>query len=106
MGMTDVRLVYADELHADFPRPDTLSPDINATVPTVVDTLFAQNSIAAHEVGISFEPATETSQMNGEISWGKVQNSSIASIEIQKASLGGVDGPKYTGAITYAYVKV
>ncbi|KAG9323032.1 hypothetical protein KVV02_001687, partial [Mortierella alpina] len=63
----------------------TLSPDNGDTIPTVVNTMFTQNSIGAQVFGISFEPITSSNgtQMNGEISF------------------GGVDSSKYTGEITY-----
>lgn len=63
----------------------TLSPDTNLAVPTVVDNLFAQNTIGANVFGVSFEPITDSSgtQLNGEISF------------------GGPDSSKFTGDITY-----
>ncbi|KAF9970209.1 hypothetical protein BGZ75_002404, partial [Mortierella antarctica] len=64
----------------------TLSPDHGDTIPTVVDNMYNQGQIGAHEFGISFEPITESdaTQMNGQISF------------------GGVDPSKFTGNITYA----
>ncbi|KIL59256.1 hypothetical protein M378DRAFT_27097 [Amanita muscaria Koide BX008] len=64
----------------------TLSPDTNTSVPTVTDNAYAQGSITADEIAISFEPTTSTSVQNGELTW------------------GGVDSTKYTGSITYAPV--
>ncbi|KAG6846533.1 hypothetical protein H0H93_013370, partial [Arthromyces matolae] len=48
----------------------TLSPDTQATVPTVVDTAAAQGSINANAVGVYFEPITSSSQGAGELSYG------------------------------------
>ncbi|KAK3823850.1 MAG: family A1 protease [Linnemannia elongata] len=61
----------------------TLSPDTSATVPTVLDNLFNQGTIPAHSYGVSFEPTTSSSEVNGEITF------------------GGVDSSKFTGSITY-----
>lgn len=53
------------------------------TVPTVTDNLYAQGSISAAVVGVSFEPTTSDSDTNGELTF------------------GGTDSSKYTGSITY-----
>jgi len=62
----------------------TLSPDTGSTVPTVTDNLFTEGTISANELGISFEPTTSDSEVNGELTW------------------GGIDSSKFTGDITYA----
>ena len=51
---------------------DTLSPDVNSTIPTVMDNLFAEGLIAQDMISVSFEPITNSSgtQMNGELTWG------------------------------------
>ena len=51
---------------------DTLSPDVNSTIPTVMDNLFADGLIAQDMISVSFEPITNSSgtQMNGELTWG------------------------------------
>jgi cathepsin E len=54
-----------------------------SSVPTVTDNLFAQGTISSEVIGISFEPTTTSSVVNGELAW------------------GGVDTAKYTGSITY-----
>ncbi|KIL59248.1 hypothetical protein M378DRAFT_14952 [Amanita muscaria Koide BX008] len=64
----------------------TLSPDTNTPIPTVTDNAYAQGSLTADQIGISFEPTTSTSVQNGELTW------------------GGVDSTKYTGSITYTPV--
>jgi cathepsin E len=61
----------------------TLSPDTNDLIPTVVDNLFSQGTISAHEIGVSFEPTTTDEVLNGEITW------------------GGTDSSKFTGSITF-----
>ena len=48
----------------------TLSPDTNALIPTVTDSLFAHHAIPSNEIGISFEPTTTTNNLNGELTWG------------------------------------
>ena len=50
----------------------TLSPDVNSTIPTVMDNLFADGLIAQDMISVSFEPITNSSgrQMNGELTWG------------------------------------
>jgi len=65
---------------------DTLSPDTNSEIPTVTDNLFADGTITADEIGVSFEPITSSSgeELNGEITW------------------GGTDSTKFTGPITFA----
>ena len=65
---------------------DTLFPSTSTCVPTVTDSAFAQNLIDAHEVGISFAPATTPGDTNGEL------------------TLGGTDPSKIDGALTYVYV--
>lgn len=62
---------------------DTLSPDTTSTIPTVVDNLFSQGTIPAHEIGVSFEPTTSTADNNGELTF------------------GGTDSSKFTGSITF-----
>ena len=51
---------------------DSLSPDVNSTIPTVMDNLFAEGLIAQDMISVSFEPITNSSgtQMNGELTWG------------------------------------
>ena len=51
---------------------DTLSPDVNSTIPTVMDNLFADGLIAQDMISVSFEPITNSSgtQMTGELTWG------------------------------------
>jgi len=53
------------------------------TVPTVVDNLFSQGTIASDSIGISYVPSTTTSAANGELTF------------------GGTDSSKYTGEIAY-----
>ncbi|TFK77430.1 aspartic peptidase A1 [Pluteus cervinus] len=62
---------------------DTLSPDTTAEIPTVTDNLFSDGTISAHEIGISFEPTTQDSVFNGELTW------------------GGIDTTKFTGSLTF-----
>ncbi|KAG6329087.1 hypothetical protein ID866_10002 [Astraeus odoratus] len=62
---------------------DTLYPDLSAEIPTVTDNLYNQDTIFVEIVGISFEPTTSQSDMNGELSF------------------GGVDPSKFVGEISY-----
>ena len=52
-------------------------------VPTVTETAFLEGKIPNEVLGISFEPTTSLSAVNGELTF------------------GGVDTQKFTGAITY-----
>ncbi|KAM5546220.1 hypothetical protein V8D89_000346 [Ganoderma adspersum] len=61
----------------------TLLSHPSECVPTVTDNAFAQGLIGAHEVGISFAPATTPGDTNGEL------------------TLGGTDASKMVGALTY-----
>ena len=51
---------------------DTLTTDINSTIPTVTDNLYTQGTITKDVLSISFEPITDLSgkQWNGELTWG------------------------------------
>ncbi|KAF8528492.1 acid protease [Hysterangium stoloniferum] len=62
---------------------DTLDPDFNSLIPTVVDNLFSQGTITSDLIGVSFEPTNSASVTNGEITF------------------GGTDSSKLTGAITF-----
>lgn len=42
------------------------------TVPTVTDNLFAQGAISADSIGISYEPTTSEDTVNGELTFGGV----------------------------------
>lgn len=55
-------------------------------VPTVTDNLLAQEKISTEVIGVSYNPATSTSDKNGVLNF------------------GGVDSSKYTGSITYAKI--
>ncbi|TBU30450.1 aspartic peptidase A1 [Dichomitus squalens] len=61
----------------------TLSPDTTTTIPTVTDNLFSQGVITEDLVSVSFEPTTEASVVNGELTF------------------GGTDSSKFTGAINF-----
>ncbi|KAI0078070.1 acid protease [Panus rudis PR-1116 ss-1] len=61
----------------------TLFPEATACIPTVTDNAFSQGLIDSALVGISFEPTTDLSVTNGEISF------------------GGVDTSKFTGDINF-----
>ncbi|KAI1786212.1 acid protease [Ganoderma leucocontextum] len=52
-------------------------------IPTVLDTAFGAGSIDANLIGVSFEPTTQESVTNGELTF------------------GGVDDSKFTGDIVY-----
>jgi hypothetical protein len=47
-----------------------LSPDTNTLIPTVTDNAFADGIITSNEIGVSFEPTTTPSVLNGELTWG------------------------------------
>ena len=55
-------------------------------VPTVLDNAYSEGLIDTEVVGISFEPTTEVSVTNGELTF------------------GGIDSSKYTGDIAYVPV--
>jgi hypothetical protein len=48
----------------------TLSPDTNTLIPTVTDNAFTDGIITSNEIGVSFEPTTTSSVVNGELTWG------------------------------------
>ncbi|KAI9070297.1 acid protease [Trametes sanguinea] len=56
------------------------------SVPTVLDRAFSQGLISSEVIGISFEPTTQVSATNGELTF------------------GGTDSSKYTGDIAYVPV--
>ncbi|KAI9439328.1 aspartic peptidase A1 [Lactarius indigo] len=62
----------------------TLSPDTNTAIPTITDNLFSIGTIVSHLVAVSFEPTTNTSFTNGELTF------------------GGTDPTRFTGTITFA----
>ncbi|KAF9183356.1 hypothetical protein BGZ49_004584, partial [Haplosporangium sp. Z 27] len=65
----------------------TLSPETEATIPTVVDNLFSNGAITANEIAISFVPSTSANNdENGQITF------------------GGTDSGKFTGEITYVLI--
>ncbi|KZT68718.1 acid protease [Daedalea quercina L-15889] len=64
----------------------TLYPDINASIPTVMDNALEQGLIAAEILGVSFAPADDYNDTNGALTF------------------GGVDGSLYEGSITYTPV--
>ena len=52
---------------------DTLSPDTDSTVITIVDNAFSQGLIGAEEISFAFQPTTSTSEselLNGVLTWG------------------------------------
>ncbi|EIM87245.1 family A1 protease [Stereum hirsutum FP-91666 SS1] len=64
----------------------TLIPSFFSTIPTVTDNLFTQGAISAREVAVSFEPTTNLTNVNGELTF------------------GGTDSSKFTGDITFTPV--
>ena len=64
----------------------SLFPHKDTCIPTVTDNAFQQGLIPAHEVGISFAPATAFGETNGELTF------------------GGTDPSKFNGPLTYVYV--
>ncbi|KIN93244.1 hypothetical protein M404DRAFT_1009105 [Pisolithus tinctorius Marx 270] len=61
----------------------TLTNQPSTQIPTVIQNLFSQGTIPEEVVGISFEPTTSTSSINGELTF------------------GGTDSSKYTGTLNY-----
>jgi cathepsin E len=57
--------------HSLILSPDTLVNKPNTSIPTVTDNLYSHRTIAADQIGISFQPTTQPSVMNGELTWGK-----------------------------------
>jgi len=64
----------------------TLSPDTQATIPTVMDNAYSQGLISQEVLGVSFAPANSNDSING------------------KLTFGGVDQSLYVGDISYAPV--
>ncbi|TFL03665.1 aspartic peptidase A1 [Pterulicium gracile] len=56
----------------------TLFPAVDETIPTVVDNLFTQGTIDAHQVSVTFSPSNQISNVNGEITWGGINRDKIA----------------------------
>ena len=48
------------------------------TVPTVTDNLFAQGTIPQESIGISYEPTTSEGSVNGELTFGGVDDTKIS----------------------------
>ncbi|KAF9534256.1 aspartic peptidase domain-containing protein [Crepidotus variabilis] len=61
----------------------TLFPGETTPIPTVTDNLYSLGIISKNLIGISYEPTNTEEVMNGQLTW------------------GGVDDSKYTGNITY-----
>ncbi|KAJ4473168.1 family A1 protease [Lentinula aciculospora] len=61
----------------------TLLADTEATIPTVMDNLFAQGTIPNETLGVFLAPTTEEDPVNGELSF------------------GGIDTSKATGPMTF-----
>ncbi len=70
MSLGTLVILFAKMKRFLIRSPGTLSPDSSATIPTVTDNAYAAGSIDANMVGISFEPATSASEVNGELTWG------------------------------------
>jgi len=51
---------------------DTLDEQPDQLIPTVTDTLFAQNRISSNLVAVSFQPTTTAEDTDGELSFGQV----------------------------------
>ncbi|KAG1738545.1 acid protease [Suillus lakei] len=64
----------------------TLSPDIHAFIPTIMNNALKQGLIKKQILGVSFAPATTSNDSNGALTY------------------GGVDHALYTGEITYTPV--
>ncbi|KAG6836009.1 hypothetical protein H0H93_012316, partial [Arthromyces matolae] len=62
----------------------TLHPDINATIPTVTDTSYAEGLIPSHSVGVFLRPPTADNPGIGELTFGGVDKTKLTS-EIQYA---------------------
>ena len=50
------------------------------TVPTVTDNLFAQKTIPEESIAISFNPTTESGQVNGEMTFGSTDASKSVNV--------------------------
>ncbi|KAH9834745.1 family A1 protease [Rhodofomes roseus] len=64
----------------------TQLPGLNECVPTVVDNAWKQGLLEAYEIGISFTPSTTQAEMNGELTF------------------GGIDERKYKGTLNYVNI--
>lgn len=65
-----------------------LIPNDTNAIPTVTNNLFEQGTIGQNLIAVSFEPTTSPFVRNGELTF------------------GDVDATKFTGEITYVYVRV
>lgn len=83
----------------------TLSPS-SSSIPTVTDRLYSSGVISTNSIGVSFEPATSTSDANGELTWGKfgvLPSQRTPVLNDSPLILGGINSSKLTGSITYVY---
>ena len=69
----------------------------------MTDNLFSARAISSHSIGISFEPATSQSEVNGELTWGMSWNI-VEGLGKFIIVLGGVDSSKVTGDVTFVLV--
>ena len=83
-------------------RIDSLFPATTSTIPTVTDNLFANGLITANEIGVSFEPTTQQSVVNGELTWGTFfLFCFFFFMWWWKCYPGGTDSTKFTGSISF-----
>lgn len=63
----------------------------NQLVPTVTDNLFSQGTIASDSLGIFYEPSTEASEVNGELTFGGIDESKCVARPILLCPALGAD---------------
>ena len=54
---------------------------VGGEIPTIIDSAFAQGLIQAKVIGISFEPTTQETVTNGELTFGGVDDAKFTSLD-------------------------
>ena len=71
------------------------------TVPTVTDNLFAQKTIPEESIAISFNPITESGQVNGEMTFGSTDASKSVNVLSNTYYCMAHRLNRFTGDITF-----
>ncbi|KAG6813704.1 hypothetical protein H0H92_008111 [Tricholoma furcatifolium] len=76
--------------------------DKNDTIPTVTDNAYSQDLITSNEIGVYFEPYSES--QSGELTWGMRILRPQHSIRVTDTSTGSDNTRNYVGELIYAPV--
>lgn len=79
----------------------TLSINTISSIPTVTDNLFGRGVITANQIGVSFEPTTQETLVNGELTWGLAMSYIYIYFTNLQTFVGGTDSSKFTGSINF-----